>query len=206
MDIFEFDNGEDLILSDSRFDLVFLGYRLPHANGMDTARALRLKSPLCGIIFITDYPDFIYESFEVQPYSFFKKPIDTKKIVTALDSFIKSQNRIFPLNILHEGEQKIIIADDIIYLEGDGKHCIIRTKDQTYHSSKTLSEVFRRLPEDYFYRIHKSYVANMNYIRTVNNKTVTFINGEKALISRACLPGFKNTYMQFCQRFSIDIF
>ncbi len=205
VDVWEFSNGNALVSSDEMFDLVFLGYIFPDANGMDTARKLRLKNFRCGIVFVTEYPEFVFDSFEVRPYHFLRKPVEKDKIFSVLDSFFKSYKRIYPINILEDGELITVPADEIIYLEGDGKACIVRTKTRTFHSSKTLSEVFDTLPKHCFYRIHRSYAVNMNYISTIESKIVTFSNGEKALISRGRHADFMKKYYEFCEHDAVKV-
>ena len=89
LDIFEFPNGQFLLQSDVVFDIVFLDYQMPSLNGMEIARILRQKNSLCSIVFVTNYSDFVFESFEVNPYRFFKKPVRLDQIEELLQSYIK---------------------------------------------------------------------------------------------------------------------
>lgn len=205
VDIYEFASGEALLSSELFFDLIFLAYRLPKANGMAVARKLRSRNIPCNIVFVTDYPDFVYESFEVNPYRFFKKPISKSDIESMLDAFWSQQKRIYSLAVIDDGDQKMINCNEIMYLEGDGKYCLVRTVKESLHSSKTISDILESLPEHCFFRTHRSYAVNMKYIRSIDNKTVTFINGEKALISRACLSEFIDAYNTFSEHFGSKV-
>lgn len=203
IDIYEFESGEALLSSDLVFDVVFMDYQMAGMNGLDAARALRTKNSICSIIFVTAFPEFILESFEVQPFRFMIKPIQEDKVYDALDNYIKQQKLLYPLVIIDNGEQKSIKAQDIIYLEGDGKYCLVRTNTETVHSSKTLAQVASLLPIHCFYRIHKSYVINMYFIASVNGNTVTFTNGELATIGRNHIAEFKKVYMNFVKNYYV---
>ncbi len=203
LDIYEFENGENLIQSETVFDIVFLDYQMPGIDGMETARVLRARNSICSIIFITAYPEFVLESFEVQPFRFMIKPIETAKITEALDNYIRQQKLLYPLVVIEDGEQKTINSQDIIYLEGDGKYCYVRTNEETIHSSKTLSQVYKLLPQHCFYRIHKSYVINMYFISSVKHNIVTFTNGELAIIGRNHIAEFKRVYMNFVKNYFV---
>lgn len=205
IDIYEFESGEELLDSDLVFDIVFMDYQMAGMNGLDAARALRNKNSICSIIFVTAYPEFVLESFEVQPFRFMVKPLQEEKIYEALDNYIKQQKLLYPLVIIENGEQKSIKAQDIIYLEGDGKYCLVRTNSETVHSSKTLAQVAALLPEHCFYRIHKSYVINMYFVSSVNGNTVTFTNGELAVIGRNHIAKFKKAYMNFVKNYYVRI-
>lgn len=197
MDIYEYATGEALLAGKRRYDLVFLDYQMPGIDGMEAARMLRNRNVTCSIVFVTNYPHFIYEAFEVQPYRFFEKPISKEQIESLLTSFIRQQKLLAPIIVINDSEQKVINAKDVLYVEGDGKYCIIRTAEETYNSSKTLAQVHALLPQHCFYRSHKSYVINLYSVSSFNNGTATLTNGEIAKIGRSKTGEFKRVYKQF---------
>lgn len=201
MDICQFSSGEELLSSDETFDIVFLDYQMPGLDGMEVARNLRMKNIVCNIIFITNYPQFVLESFEVQPYRFFVKPLLEEQLVSLLNSFIAQQKMLSPIIVINDNEQKVVSAKDIMYLEGDGKYCTIRTKTDTYHSSKTLAQVHALLPHHCFYRTHKSYVINLYCIDSFSEKCITITNNEKVLVGRNKIAEFKRVYANFIKKY-----
>lgn len=205
IDIYEFKNGNSLLDSKIIFDIVFIDYQMPGLDGLETAKAIRLKNCICSIIFITNYPQFVFDSFEVQPFRFFTKPLDANKLKTAMDNYLRQQKLLNPILIVEDGEQKTINSESIIYLEGDGKYCLVRTKDHVFKSSKTLSKVQELLPQHCFYRIHKSYVVNMYCISSIVGNEVLLINGEKARIGREHIAEFKTVYRNFVKNFYVKV-
>ena len=89
VEIFEYSNGETLCSSDYAFDMVFLDYQMPGIDGMETARLLRRRNHRCNIVFVTNFPNFMIESFEVNPYRFYIKPVCKDKIFAMLDEYIR---------------------------------------------------------------------------------------------------------------------
>lgn len=205
IDIYEFDCGNALLDSKIIFDIAFIDYQMPGLDGLETARQLRNKNCICSIIFVTNYPQFVFDSFEVQPFRFFIKPLDIKKTTFAMDNYLKQQSLLNPIIIIENGEQKKINSESIIYLEGNGKYCIIRTVDSVVQSSKTLLQVHELLPQHCFYRIHKSYVINMYCISSINASEITLTNGEKARIGRNRTAEFKKVYMNFVKNFYLKV-
>jgi DNA-binding LytR/AlgR family response regulator len=205
LDIYEFSDGDSLLASKLIFDVVFLDYQMQGLDGMETARQLRIKNTICSIIFITNFPEFVYESFEVNPYRFFKKPLNVNEIGKSLDDFIKQQKLFSPIIVIEDKEQKIIATKDIVYLEGDGKYCIIRTLNDTFRSSKIISKVLELLPEYCFYRVHKSYVINLYCISSIKENEVLLINGEKASIGRKNMAAFKRRYKEFVEDYYLRL-
>ena len=203
VDIFEFENGQQLLDSKTVFDIVFMDYQMPGIDGLSAARNLRSKNSICSIIFVTSYPNFVFSSFEVQPFRFFVKPLDKNKLNDAIDSYIHQQKLLNPIIITEDGEQKTIPSEDIIYIEANGKYCLLRTKNDTHQSSKTISKVLELLPEHCFYRIHKSYAINMYFVSAIVGNEVFFINGEKAVIGRNHLKEFKKVYRSFVKNYYV---
>lgn len=203
IDVFEYESGEDLLASKKIFDIVFMDYQMLGMDGLEISRKLHSKNPICSIIFVTAYPEFILDSFEVQPFRFMVKPLNNEKVHEALESYIKQQKLLYPLVVVENGEQKTVNAQDIIYLEGDGKYCIIRTNKETIHSSKTISQVYNLLPEYCFYRTHKTYVINMYCVSSLKDNIITMNNGEIAKVGRNHIAKFKKTYLKFIKNFFV---
>lgn len=205
LDIYKFDNAAALLGSQRRFDMIFLDYQMPGLNGMDAARSLRARNLTCSIVFVTSYPQFVLESFEVQPYRFLLKPAQKDQIDELMTGFIARQRMFAPIVIVQDGCQIAISAKDILYLEGSGKNCIIRTLEETYTSSKTLAQAHSMLPQHCFYRTHKSYVVNLYSIRSFDKESVTLINGEAARIGRNNLSEFRKVYAQFVKDYYVKV-
>ena len=201
LDIVEFCNGNDLLNSNLTFDIVFLDYQMPGDNGLNVAKSLRLRHNICSIIFITSYPEFMIEAFSVNTFRFLIKPLDKGKLISAIDDYIKEKKMFSPITVNTYDGQRVINSEDIIYLEGDGKYCNIRTTNGFYHSSKTLSSVFKLLPTHCFFRTHKSYVVNLYCISLISNNCITLNNNEKVKISRSNISRFKRAYSTFIYHF-----
>ena len=75
----------------------------------------------------------------------------------------KVKNIVVPLG----GDQKVISANKIIALEANEAYCFIYTEDkERYMVSKNLKHfelLFKE--ESNFFRTHKSWIINMNYIK-----------------------------------------
>jgi len=66
---------------------------------------------------------------------------------------------------------EIIRSEDIIYCEADGNYtniCLMDGKKQT--TSTTLGCVIKQLSDDHFFRIGRSVVINLDYLKSVNRK------------------------------------
>lgn len=198
----EFSSGQELLDCAENSDLIFLDYRMDGIDGLETAKILRQKNIMSKIIYITNFPDeFIYESFKVEPFRFFKKPVSENEIVSALNDYFEQQKLLYPIIINTPNEQIKINTKKIVYIEGNGKNSTIRTTDNVFHSSKTLSQIQELLPKHCFFRVHKSYIVNFYYIDSFGSTCINLTNGEKAQISRNAYTKFKEEYKAFIKNY-----
>jgi len=72
---------------------------------------------------------------------------------------------------------------DIVYLKGDGNYTTLITREKSYSLRNILKEFEEMLPVCQFLRIHKSYIVNLNDIKTISPKEVTVLN-EKVPVGR----------------------
>lgn len=105
IDVYLYDSGEALLADRKAFDMVFLDYQMPGIDGMEAARELRRRNLTCSIVFVTSYPEFVYEAFEVQPYRFFCKPVTQEQFSALMTGFIREQKLLAPITVLVDSEQ-----------------------------------------------------------------------------------------------------
>ena len=202
VDVFytEFSNGHDLIANKNEFDIIILDYQMESIDGLETAKRLRKKNDKTEIIFLTSYPQIVFDTFQVHTFRFLVKPLDYDKMKSALDDYRNSiDNEEFIILKIDEITKKISM-NDIIYAEASDKYCYIRTVKDSLLYKKTLSDLESLLPEDYFYRCHRSYIVNFKHIVSHTNTDIMFDNNEKASISKVKASGFKKAFLDYVKQ------
>ncbi|GAQ19087.1 sensory transduction protein LytR [Oceanobacillus picturae] len=171
----EAESGEDAIVKSLTLkpDVVFLDIEMPKMNGMEVAKVLQelKKAPL--IIFATAYPQFAADAFRLEALDYLLKPYEEeqlqetisrveKRLFTADEQTIVAKGK---LSIETEGEIHYLNPADILYLSREDKFTKIFTADKEYHVRATLKDLEARLAGFEFFRIHKSYVVNLSYVK-----------------------------------------
>lgn len=172
IDIDEFESGEELLNSEKNYDIIVLDYQLGSTNGLTVAKELRKRNVLSSIIFLTSYPNFMIDAFEVNTFRFLLKPIDKSKFFKAIDDYIKIVDANYPITIIQNKELKKINSNEICYIEADGKYSNIHLSDKIMHCSKTLAGVTKLLPAYCFVKTHRAFVVNLHYIKSYSSDTV----------------------------------
>lgn len=189
--------GNDLIKSNKNYDLIFLDYNMPEINGLETAQLLRQNNRSYKIVFLTSYTEIVYESFKYDTFRFLTKPVNKEKLYETLDSYRKKIDLYYPISINVDGDNRKINTKDILYIEADGRNCVIRLLNESFYCNKTLSKILSLLPSDSFFKTHRSYIVNFLYIDKYDKKSIYFTNGEIAKISRDTFSDFKSALNQF---------
>lgn len=200
MDYYE--NGNALLNTTREYDIIFMDYQMEEMNGIETAEKLRKANSDCAIIFISAYPAAALDAFEVNTFRFIKKPIDEAKLFKALDDYLKSVDYDNLLVINTHDEIYKIKMSEIIYLEGDGKSTMIRTKNKSFRVCKNLKQLEIKLPVSKFMRCSKSFVVGFEHINNHDSKVIFFDNGEKAAIGARYTSKFKTEFQNYIMRYN----
>lgn len=188
----EYESGELLLETEKSEDrghnLIFMDYEFEEkgSNGIFIINELRKFNQDTKVIFVSAYSQVVFQSFEVDTFRFLVKPLEQEKLFKAMDDFMNlaAKKRIFEICV--NGEKFLYYEENIIYIEGSGKNCIIHFADshEDVISHETLSSVEMRLSKDDFFRCHKSFLINMAYINSYNHKEIMLNNGKLISISR----------------------
>ncbi|WP_040209032.1 LytR/AlgR family response regulator transcription factor [Neobacillus jeddahensis] len=209
-----FDDGLDVLkfLQEQETDVIFLDINIPSLDGMLLASTIHKFTNRPYIVFTTAYKEHAAQAFELEAFDYILKPYDEKRIATMLrrlesafqrdqleweapperkqkaegkegESFAPTSKRI---NL--KKNDKIIVTEvnDIYYAAASEKLTLIYTQQEEYSMAMSISEFHSHLPEDLFFRCHRSYTVNLTKIREI-------------------VPWFNQTYMLRLKDLSIEI-
>lgn len=179
----EASNAEEalLLLGSLDYDLVLLDIRMPGGTGLDIARALREKADPPKVIFTTAFPDYAVEAFDLDAADYLVKPFDIERLARALDRALSSppeeastssvpqksaDSGEAPHRIpVHKGDRTVLVSESsIIYAGAARGYCYLQLTDGRVLASFSLNELERRLRGQHFFRAHRSYLVNLDYV------------------------------------------
>lgn len=195
----EYENGDALIYSDRQYDIIFMDYQFDDGmNGVMTSKVLREQGCDASIIFLSGYPDKVFESFEVNAFSFLVKPIDQRKFDEAIDAFLESRKNNHIININIDGANHFINENRIIYIMADAKNSLIHLSGEAdLECHEMLSVVGQKLSEQSFYRCSRSYIVNLRHVIGNDHRSVFMDDGIKVPLSRSMYKEFLAAFSRY---------
>lgn len=156
---------------DKSWDILLLDVEMGAMDGVTMARQVRRDNEVVQIVFITGYSDYIAEGYEVAALHYLMKPVDSGKLFTVLDRALekrKQEERC--LNLELSGELVRIPFYEIRYLDVHQNYVTIHAKGE-YTIKRSLNEFEKELDERFF-RVGRSMIVNLKYIRRVTKAEV----------------------------------
>ncbi|KDN56854.1 LytR/AlgR family response regulator transcription factor [Flavobacterium seoulense] len=203
-----FNNAIDAIamINTSNVDLIFLDIEMPHFSGIDFLNAID-KKPL--IIFTTAYSDYAVEGFNLGAVDYLVKPIPFHRFLKSVlraQQLFQSQNTIPAVTpklvapeiepdfmfVRSEYENVKINFSDILFIEGLKDYVKIYTTDNKFTLTLiSLIKLENMLSSKGFARIHRSYIINIKYVKSIQKNKV-IIADKRIPISES----YKNAFFE----------
>ncbi len=160
------------VIEETPVDLIFLDIQMPELNGLELSRLVGNK---VKIIFTTAFEQYAIEGFRVDALDYLLKPFNYSEFLRAATKALRT--RPAPESIFVKSDYKLVQVQlkDILYIEGLKDYIRIQTEDGqgilTLMSMKSIEDF---LPADTFVRVHRSYIVNMNKIKTIERNRIIF--------------------------------
>jgi DNA-binding LytR/AlgR family response regulator len=179
------------LLNDNEADIVFLDINMPKINGIEFLKTSKLKA---NIIMTTAYADYAVEAFGLEVLDYLVKPV-------AFDRFLKACNRAKERGKLIEfgtvmqskadhffikcnNQIDKVFYTDLIYAEAMLNYVMLYTTSKKMMVYVTIKALEEQLPSDIFIKVHKSFIVNINKIKSIEGNILD-IGNEKITISQS---------------------
>lgn len=186
-------------------NILLLDIDMPGMNGFEVAEKIQKIYKETIIIFVSAYDNFVYKSFQFNPFCFLRKAHLKEEIRPTIQNVL---NRFF------ENKEtmifKAVMGDinirlkDICYIECKKNYYDIHLSSGVIYTCRgTLSSIEDKMSEKDFFRIHKAFIVNMIYIDSLGTnyqikmKHGNVNNSQILPVSMRKWASFKNAYMTF---------
>lgn len=184
-------------------DVVFLDVDMPYMNGFEMLELL--PDIDFEVVFTTAHDEYAVRAFKINAIDYLLKPIDEDELKAAIAKVEEKQKvKGKSKNVISDDPRKNIIrkialptfeglvfveVDQIIYCQSDNNYTKIFLKqEKDLFISKTLKELEELLGNYHFYRVHNSFVVNLNEIKNyvkADGGYLVMCNDDKVRVSRS---------------------
>lgn len=153
-------------------DLVFLDIEMPEANGFELFS--KVKNDSFEVVFVTAFSEYIEKSVnEIGCFGYLHKPLERDKLVRIFERYNQKATDKKYLKFINtlRNKREMIQLNDILFCKADDNCCYLFMKNgETKHFiTKTLKHLESELPTNNFYKVHRSYIVNINHIDYLEN-------------------------------------
>jgi two-component system LytT family response regulator len=171
-------------------DLIFLDIELPVYSGLQIFEFLNEDETNFKIIFVTAFNQYAINAFEMSAVDYILKPVEFDKLQTAILKFKSAANQhnnthiqLLKNNLKDNAIKKIVVPvqngyeiisiQNIIYIKAEGSYSRIDiNNNESLLVSKNLKYFEELLGQsDHFYRIHRSYLLNLQYAKKITRNS-----------------------------------
>jgi len=184
-------------------DIFFLDVLMDELNGVEIANWLRKMGNTSQIIFVSSCKDYVFKALNTMPLHYLiKNEIDDDVLESILLKAIRlcerDKKQRFSYKIGHSLHYTNI--NEIVYFESENRvvrmQCCGGNSEVFYMTmSKLEDKLF--LECNKFIRIHKSYVVNLDYVKSIKAKEIVCYNDIKLPIGEKYRKKLNIIYTKF---------
>jgi len=201
----EAENGFEAMkmIRDENPELIFLDIQMPKISGFEL---LEVLDEIPKVIFTTAFDQYAIEAFEKGAVDYLLKPInkerlkkaifrvgkdfDKEKVQTLSEQELQSEGSLRQIVVKDRSTIEVISCDDIEYIKAEDDYVSIKANDRKYLKKMVLSKLEGSLDAQDFVRVHRSYIANIKFLKNIEKWSKDqFIgitrSGDKIKISRS---------------------
>ncbi len=174
-------------------DLVFLDVEMPGLTGIDIISTIDY---LPNIIITSSESKYAVDAFEYDVKDYLLKPVSKERLEKALTKLSVSneeekaeQNNSTSLFVKVDSGLIQLDFAEILWIEANGDYLSIKTKSKTHIINSTLKKILNRLPENIFFKVHRSYIVNLSHCKKIEDHYIIF-DKKSIPVSRQQWPVF----------------
>jgi two-component system LytT family response regulator len=189
----------EVLIRKHKPDVVFLDIAMPRGNGFQLLEKFGHFD--FEVIFVTAYSEYAIKAIRFAALDYLLKPINVEDLQNAVQRLtLKLATRLLHNPLRHLKEllvhelpfPKIVLSDltghyfvninDIVYCEADVNYTYFYMNDKTkYTVSKALKEFEKLFDKHFFFRIHKTFLVNLNHVLLVNKDFQVIMSNKSEL-------------------------
>lgn len=168
------------------FDAVFLETELGGTGGIELARKLRFYHEDVEIVFVTAKEEYALAAYGVFPLGYLLKRVERKRLYPILLRLARKNRTAGPTIrcMTADGGEALIARDELLYVEVIGNRLFFHGLREEVEGIGSLAGVSSFLPERLFYRAHRNFIVNLQYVQKIGHYFFEMQNGDRVTIAK----------------------
>lgn len=180
-----FSGGHALLETGDHFDVIFLDIQMAEPDGMETARLLRRRGEHSLLVFVTVLKELVFDAFQVEAYDYLLKPLETARFKRTMDRILRTLEQRAAGIVIQRGTGcQVVPLSDILYCEVLGRKVYLHKQDGDVIDYYDRLESLEHRVDGRFFRCHRSYLVNLDYVRGYQGGWVMLPREERIPVSR----------------------
>ncbi|MCC8101940.1 MAG: LytTR family DNA-binding domain-containing protein [Clostridiales bacterium] len=194
-----YSSGEEFLEEHTMTDIAFLDVKMGGISGIELGRKLRETNPKLIIFMETSLPEYLDDAMRFHVFRYLSKPIDRKRLFRNMDDAIeqhrKNQRAHKRITLRTADCIYIVEASEILYIETMDHKTHVYTKNAEYSVRESLEYWITQLDPRMFFRTHRSFLVNMNYVTNIRINKVILCDGSYSVpLAGTRGKGFQEAY------------
>lgn len=196
----EFSSAESFLFDyaeNQNYDILLLDIEMAKMTGIDLAKKVREENSRVQIVFITGYPDFMSEGFEVAALHYLMKPVKKEKLFAVLDRAVENMAKGPRFVLFSLGKETLrVYVEDIRYAESDGHYVLLHAGGETHRLRMTIPEIEKELGEGFF-RTGRSFVVGLKYVARITKASVYLEDGTELPLGKGLYDDMNKALIRY---------
>jgi len=167
----------------NKADIAILDIMMPQMNGMELAAKMREMGFNGYLLFLSSSNDFAAQSYGVKTFSYILKPTRKQQVFELLSDIERTRgiNDRNGFMLSCKGVMRLVTYSELMYVEVKSHQLFFHLIDgeiiTIYAALKDYSE--KLLSQSHIIRPHKSFIVNLDYVRSCENSAVCMRDGTR---------------------------
>lgn len=194
-------NPMEILNGNFFFDLAFLDIQMDGIDGIGLAKELRRRNGKLALFFVTNYDTYQDSAMDMQALRFFSKPFNIKRLHAGLDKAMEYIDGAYvDVYLYGENAQIRILVDDIMYITRDNRKVWLHTKNSSYPLKEGFDFWCQKLPQLFFYQVHKSFYVNLHYVQKYAYTELVLDDGTQIPVAPRRQAEFHKFWFEYLRR------
>ncbi|NND77789.1 MAG: response regulator transcription factor [Flavobacteriales bacterium] len=162
--------------------LIFLDVEFPEISGIDFLDSI---PNYCQVVLMSSKKDYAADAFDFDVTDFIHKPITLARLIKSIEkvrSNIENELSVKDKKYIFIKEKSQLVKVDLseVYLiQALGDYVTFQSANKKYIVHSSMKAIEAKIPEEDFIRIHRSYIINLQHVRSLEDSTLAV--GDKVI-------------------------